>query len=180
MTKSEITQVIAILVTAYKPGEFPPARVELYERALAELEKEKLEAAVLRVLRTNKFPPSIAELFEAYGIVEQGRPLDTGEAYDLVSRAIRYVGSYRPMPTEGRYGLPERVQRTIAALGGWEMACLHDHEESFRARFFEVYGSLSKIDGDDRSARSVALPEGSNNRHQRPDRLLKVRIEKLG
>jgi hypothetical protein len=66
------------------------------------------------------------------------------------------------MPIDGRHALPERVQRTIAALGGWRMVCCHDHEESFRARFFEVYGSLSKIDGDDRSACSVALPEGSN------------------
>jgi hypothetical protein len=161
MTQLEITQIVAIIVTAYKPGEFPQERAEVYERSLVELDRAKLETTVLRLLRTHKFPPAISEIFEAYSVVEQGRPLDTGEAYDLVSRAIRYVGSYRPLPTEGRYGLPERVQRTIAALGGWEMACLHDHEESFRARFFEVYGSLSRIDGDDRSARSVALPEGT-------------------
>ncbi len=160
MTPIEVAEVVAVLATAYRPGEFPPERAEIYERSLVELDREKLELAVMRLLRTHKFPPALAEVFETYALVEQGRQLDTGEAFDLLTSAIRYVGAYRPAPTTGRHALPERVQRAVAALGGWEMVCLHDHEESFRARFFGVYGSLSKSDSEDRSARSVALPEG--------------------
>jgi hypothetical protein len=160
MTPTEVAEVVAVLATAYRPGEFPCERAEVYERALVELDREKLELAVMRLLRTHKFPPAIAEIFETYAIVEHGRPLEVGEAYDLTCRAIRYVGAYRTMPTDGRYALPDRVARTVCALGGWEMVCTHEHEESFRARFFEVYGSLSRVDSDDRSARSVALPEG--------------------
>lgn len=160
MTPHEISEIVSILTSAYRPEDFPPERAEIYERSLIDLDREKLELAVLRLLRTHKFPPALAEVFETYALVEQGRQLDTGEAFDLLTSAIRYVGAYRPIPSSGRYALPGRVQRAIAALGGWEMVCLHDHEESFRARFFEVYGSLSRSDSEDRSARSVALPEG--------------------
>jgi len=160
MKQSEVTEIVALLFASYPQSRAEESTLRVFERQLVALDKGKLEDAVMRLTRTHKFPPSIAEIFEVYSVVENGRPLDVGEAYESVTRAIRYVGAYRPLPTEGRYALPERVKRTVEALGGWEMVCLHDHEESFRARFFEVYGSLSKIDGDDRKARSVALPEG--------------------
>ena len=161
MEKHEITEVVSILTSVYRPADFPPERIEIYERLLSELDRDTLEAAVLRVVRTHEFPPTPATIFAEYSIVESGRQLEAGEALALINNAIRFVGSYRPMPTTGSYALPTRVQRTVAALGGWEQVCLHDHEESFRAKFFDVYSSLSRVDGDDRAARAVALPENS-------------------
>lgn len=161
MEKHEITEIVSILTSVYRPSDFPPERVEIYERLFSELDRDTLEAAVLRVVRTHEFPPTPAAIYAEYSIVENGRQLEAGEALALVNSAIRFVGSYRPMPTTGRYALPDRVQRTVAALGGWEQVCLHDHEESFRAKFFDVYSSLSRVDGDDRAARSIALPENA-------------------
>ena len=161
MNQPEVSEIVAILTSVYRPADFPPERVEIYERLLVELDRDKLEQAVLRLVKTHEFPPTPAAIFAEYSIVEQGRQLESGEALALVFSAIRYVGSYRPMPTTGRYALPDRVQRTVAALGGWEQVCLHDHEESFRSKFLDVYSSLSRVDGDDRAARSTALPENA-------------------
>jgi len=67
MTKSEVTELVAILMSCYPNARFPDGTVVAYEMFLGELEHERAKQAVANLVRTSKFMPTIAEIMAAYG-----------------------------------------------------------------------------------------------------------------
>lgn len=66
MTKSEVTQLVAILMACYPNARVPDGTVVAYETFLVELDHERARKAVAGIVRSSKFFPTIAEIVTAY------------------------------------------------------------------------------------------------------------------
>ncbi len=138
MNKAETTRAIAPLQLAFK-GNLDEARMKLYVMMLSDIPPQILEAAVKKLIMTNKFLPSIAEIREtAYGIkgtISGTAAPDESEAWGEVVKAIQSVGYY---------GKPTFTHEAIAAAVdniGWQDICMtpSDGTSTLRAQFRRAY-----------------------------------------
>ena len=109
MDKVSTTKAIAPLQLAFK-GALEKDRLQFYVMMLSDIPPQILEVAVKKLIMTNKFLPSIAEIREtAYGIkgtISGTAAPDESEAWGEVIKAIRSVGYY---------GKPKFSHETITA-----------------------------------------------------------------
>jgi hypothetical protein len=136
--RSEAAKIFAMLAGAFPGASTSEATARVYEQFLLDLDAKFAEAAVVRLISTCKFLPTIAEIRGMVNDVHRG-PMRTGdEAWGDVVRAIRDVGSYR-MP---KFDDP----LTAYAVGrlGWRNLCLDGtNDASDRARFAEIYDAAA-------------------------------------
>jgi hypothetical protein len=134
VTPNEVSKVVFMVFAAFPQGDkLGPERAKLYEQMLVDLEFETCKAAVVRLLQSSKFLPTIAEIREAARACDSG-PKRTGlEAWGDVVHAVRYQGSYR-VP---KFSDP-LVEHVVACMS-WPELCLGENEPALRARFVEAY-----------------------------------------
>lgn len=114
----------------------------LYTAGIADLDYEAARAAVVRLARTAKWMPTIADICEAALVVMHGHKRTGAEAWGDVLKAIRRYGWGRSPGTDFQFDDPV-VARVVYALG-WTELC---HSEGAmiaadRARFIEAYEDL--------------------------------------
>lgn len=143
MNRKEIINLLGI-ATANFPNlqqkEMKPTAV-LWERALSDLSYEVAEMAVLKVLSTSKFFPTIAEIREAAALITQPQQLDAMEAWGLIGEAIRKYGYYQQ--GEAMKSLPEDVKEMVKQFT-WRDLCLSETPETLRAQFRMAWEARSK------------------------------------
>lgn len=114
-------------------------RLRLYVEMLSDIPPQILSAAVKKLIMTNKFLPSIAEIREvAYGIkgiISGTAAPDESEAWGEVVKAIQSVGYY---------GKPTFTHEAITAAVdniGWQDICMtsRDGTSTLRAQFRRAY-----------------------------------------
>jgi hypothetical protein len=88
MTKAEVSKLVAVLMACYPAMQFPPGTIAAYEQFLGELELERAQAAVAKIVRTSKFMPSIAEVVAAYESLSD-------------RSVVPYHREFRPLPAAG-------------------------------------------------------------------------------
>ena len=138
MTPAEVSQVVAVVRSAYPAGRFPADSVATYERMLIDLPYAPTRDAVSEIIRarTNSFVPSIGEIRHAVAEIVNG-PLRKGEeAWGDVTMKIRRVG---------RYGTPkfkDPVVTECVRIMNLEELCDSTNDASDRARFCALYESL--------------------------------------
>lgn len=88
MTKAEVSKLVAVLMACYPAMQFPPGTIAAYEQFLGELDRERAQAAIAKIVRTSKFMPSIAEVMGAYESL--------GER-----SAVPYHREFKPLPASG-------------------------------------------------------------------------------
>ena len=95
MDKVSTTKAIAPLQLAFK-GALEKDRLQFYVMMLSDIPPQILEVAVKKLIMTNKFLPSIAEIREtAYdikGTISGTAAPDESEAWGEVVKAIQSVG----------------------------------------------------------------------------------------
>ena len=138
MDKVSTTKAIAPLQLAFK-GALEKDRLQFYVMMLSDIPPQILEAAVKKLIMTNKFLPSIAEIREvAYGIKEiisgTAAP-DESEAWGEIIKAIRSVGYY---------GKPKFSHEAITVAVnniGWQDICMttNDGMNILRSQFRRAY-----------------------------------------
>lgn len=138
MNKQDILKAVAPLQLAYNAS-LDDARLRLYVEMLSDIPPSILETAVKKLIMTNKFLPSIAEIREvAYGIkgiISGTAAPDESEAWGEVIKAIRLVGYY---------GKPKFSHEAITAAVnniGWQDICMttYDGMNTLRAQFRRAY-----------------------------------------
>lgn len=138
MNKQDILKAVAPLQLAYNAS-LDDNRLRLYVEMLSDIPPSILEASVKKLIMTNKFLPSIAEIREtAYGIKEiisgTAAP-DESEAWGEVIKAIRSVGYY---------GKPKFSHEAITVAVnniGWQDICMTTNEgmNILRSQFRRAY-----------------------------------------
>ena len=113
----------------------------IYACALMDLDVTVLKAAMIKILQTSTFFPSVAEIrFTAEAMVNfyNKTTLPTaGEAWEEVQRQVRKIGPYSSQPWE--FSCPE-VERAAKQFGIMELCCLQENEvNTARAQFMRIY-----------------------------------------
>ena len=138
MNKQDILKAVAPLQLAYNAS-LDDARLRLYVEMLSDIPPQILEASVKKLIMTNKFLPSIAEIREvAYGIkgiISATAAPDESEAWGEVIKAIRSVGYY---------GKPKFSHEAITVAVnniGWQDICMTTNEgmNILRSQFRRAY-----------------------------------------
>lgn len=143
MNRKEIINLLGI-ATANFPNlqqkEMMPTAV-LWEKALSDISYDVAEKALLKVLSTSKFFPTIADLRDAATQITQPRTLDAMEAWGLINEAIRKFGYYRQ--AEAVDFLPNEVAEMVKRFT-WRELCLSENVETLRAQFRMAWETQSK------------------------------------
>lgn len=149
MDKVNTTKAIAPLQLAFK-GALEKDRLQFYVMMLSDIPPQILDAAVKKLIMTNKFLPSIAEIREtAYGIkdtISGTAAPDESEAWGEVVKAIQSVGYY---------GKPKFSHEAITAAVnniGWQDICTTPNEgtNTLRSQFRRAYQLAAQRQKDNR------------------------------
>lgn len=158
MNKAQATDLVSILQGAYPRVPFADSTVGVYVMVLADLEFEAAKRAVLELIQTSKWLPTIAEIRER--VVESRADLPPPElAWGEVMAAIRQVGMYASPVFEC-----DEIGRAVSAIG-WRSICTDENVSSTRARFIDAY----------RAVREQRIDEERTGRYVPPDRQLPQR-----
>lgn len=147
MQPTEFMQLWTVLSAAYPSFKTPAATIEVYSRALSDLDYPLAEAAVLDAISKSRFFPTIAEIRETAARLVTGADSRKPalEAWGDVRTAVNRFGTYGwELASEW---LDAQTAETIRSLG-WQTFCQSDTDDemSWRARFVELYDQLSRRD----------------------------------
>ena len=172
MNKQDILKAVAPLQLAYNAS-LDDNRLRLYVEMLSDIPPSILEASVKKLIMTNKFLPSIAEIREtAYGIKEiisgTAAP-DESEAWGEVIKAIRSVGYY---------GKPKFSHEAITVAVnniGWQDICMTTNEgmNTLRSQFRRAYQLAAQRQKDNRDNAVLGISPGDEKLKQLTGRLVK-------
>ena len=172
MNKQEILKAVAPLQLAFK-GNLDDARMRLYVEMLSDIPPQILEVAVKKLIMTNKFLPSIAEIREtAYGIkgtISGTAAPDESEAWGEVVKAIQSVGYY---------GKPKFSHEAITAAVnniGWQDICMttYDGMNTLRAQFRRAYQLAVQRQKDNRDNAVLGISPNNEKLKQLTENVVK-------
>lgn len=143
MNRKEIINLLGI-ATANFPNlqqkEMKPTAI-LWEKALSDISYDVAEKALLKVLSTSRFFPTVADIRESAAQLTEPRTLDAMEAWGLIVEAIRKYGYYRQ--GDALRSLPEDVAEMVKRFT-WHDLCLSESPETLRAQFRMAWETQSK------------------------------------
>ena len=172
MDKVNTTKAIAPLQLAFK-GALEKDRLQFYVMMLSDIPPQILEAAVKKLIMTNKFLPSIAEIREtAYGIkgtINGTAAPDESEAWGEVIKAIQSVGYY---------GKPKFSHEAITAAVnniGWQDICMTPNEgmNTLRSQFRRAYQLAAQRQKDNRDNAVLGISPSNEKLKQLTGNLVK-------
>ena len=172
MDKVSTTKAIAPLQLAFK-GALEKDRLQFYVMMLSDIPPQILEVAVKKLIMTNKFLPSIAEIREtAYGIkgtISGTDAPDESEAWGEVVKAIQSVGYYRK-PTFSHEAITAAVNNI-----GWQDICMttNDGMNTLRSQFRRAYQLAAKRQKDNRDNTVLGISPNSEKLKQLTGNLVK-------
>lgn len=136
MRESEATDIVAWLVGAYPHRPLPPSSAAVYALALADVDFDGAKAAVMRLIQTSRWLPTIAEIREEVAKARVSLP-GAEEAWGVVRRAISRYGSYRSPSFDC-----DEIDAAVDAIG-WRELCLSEDHTASRARFCAAFTTIA-------------------------------------
>jgi len=138
MTKVELAKLMAVCAAAFPHVTVTKETMTVYAEALADLEFEPSQRAVMHLIATSQYFPSIASIRESYASLIAPSAPSIAKAWQEVSRRIQREGSTMA-PTWSHQTIAEAV-----LIVGWRELCLSENQIATRAHFWRVYESLAK------------------------------------
>lgn len=156
MKESEALEIIGMIATAYPSNKLDQAGAKLYRQLILDLPADETRKAVIRLISTSKFLPTIAEIREAATDLKLGPMRTGGEAWGEAMLAVRkYDRSESPKWSE------PIMAEAMRLWGSWVDFCNSPADDpGGRARFIELYEQLSKRQRVD-VVSGIALPAPS-------------------
>lgn len=157
MSKEEFIKIGILLKSAYMSQNFlaTDAALSAWYDLIGDLDYQPCWIAAKRVIQTHKFPPSVAEIREAYSEVVNGPSVSYGDAWGDVMMAIRRYGYMREQ--EALESLDPLTRKAVQNLG-YQNLCMSESPETDRANFRMIYEQLSAREKED-NAIAPALKE---------------------
>ena len=154
MTKEEFGKLAMFLKAAYEKDKFLASKesAEVWYALLKDIPYQVAQEAVMRHVRTCKFPPAPSEIIEqAVNAVEPEQ--DTwSAAWGFVQKAIRYYGTWGEMQA---MAMLDPLTRIIVKRLGYKNLCLSENPMADRANFRTAYEQEQK-----RQHEKALQPEG--------------------
>jgi len=154
LTNSQITSLVALAAANYphlQDKDMKPTAA-LWKEILSDIPFDVAKAAIIKVLSTARFFPTVAEIREACATLTNPQILTPAEAWGQVIKSLQNYGYYRPK--EGMEALEPTVQKAVRAFGGFTELCLCENIDVARGQFLKMYDQLAK-----REKETSVLPE---------------------
>ena len=145
MTPQEINQLLKITTANYpnmQERDLKPT-AELWLLMLTDIPFEVAKKAVIKVLSTAKFFPTIAEIREAAVMITQPYIPSAPEAWGQVIKAVKNYGFYREL--EALESLPPSVAKTVRQIG-WRDICHSEEPDVIRGQFRRAWEAQTTRD----------------------------------
>ncbi|WP_434302596.1 replicative helicase loader/inhibitor [Clostridium botulinum] len=147
MTPEETIKILSIIKAAYpqwaKDLKASDAKmmVTLWNDMLQDYEYNLVQVAIKKVIATNKFPPSVAEVIESINYITSGGKSEMTEieAWGLVRKAIKN-SAYNAEEEFNK--LPPRIQQAIGShniLHNWSQESVNGIETVIGSNFMRSY-----------------------------------------
>jgi hypothetical protein len=160
---SEAAEIVMLLLGAYPNAKTSASTSQVYETMLGDLDAGPARAAVIRLIASSKWMPTVAEIRGAAADIEHGPVRSGADAWLDVVSEIRRVGNYSaPTFTDG-------LVESLVRRWGWNALCLSSNEASDRARFIEAYDGLAR-QARERDVSGMALPAAPETKRLRSAR----------
>lgn len=165
MNKEHETEIIMTLtpyIVAFPQSKMTAEGLVIYAKALSSLSVAEINAAMLKLMRTCKFFPTVAEIFEQAAVMKEfatGGGLPTpDEAWAEAQKQLRLHG----LEGKWKYSCPE-VKTAVERFGKYELCTLKlDDVNTARAQFMRIYKSIVDRARDNKTNWQVmkSLPQG--------------------
>lgn len=138
MTELEALKLVKIVQSAYPRQEFPEDTVRVYVMSLVDLPTELATRAVMELIRTSKWVPTIAEIRQR--ATEIGCPMPAAdEAWAEVQRAARM---FSPGVVVDVQWSSDLVAEAVAMTGGLWGIAMTSRPEVLQRQFTDTYNAL--------------------------------------
>ena len=160
--EAKIVETLTPYLLAFPQSKMTAEGLVIYAKALSSLSTAEINAAMLKLMRTCKFFPTVAEIFEQAEVMSNfaaNTELPTpDEAWEEVQRQVRQK---HLMGGEWEYSCPE-VKTAVERFGKYELCTLKiDDVNTARAQFMRIYKSVVDRAKEQRTNKEVlaALPQ---------------------
>ena len=142
MTREEIVAVLALLQANYSGAlkgmtrQDAEGKINIWTMMFADVDKESMNIAIKKMIATNKYFPTIAEVREALSEINSIRVIDAGEAWGEVISAIRNYGWSNE--SEAMENMSETTRNVVKRMG-WLNLCNSENIVTDRAHFLKIY-----------------------------------------
>jgi hypothetical protein len=162
LTHSKIIKLLTPYLTVYPACKLEASGLMLYARALQDVPLDELDAAMVRLMRTSKFFPTVAEILESVKTTREvisGKDTSgAGAAWHEAMELVRHVGPYRPWT----YSSPA-VERAVKQFGKIELCELEtDDVNTARAQFMRIYNAEAERERGREEVRATLKALGGN------------------
>ena len=140
--ENEIVKLLRQYFSAFPNATMPDGAWAIYARALSILPVDAINAAMLELLTTSKFWPSVAEIFDTAKSIrayseESAIPM-AADAWGEVIGLVRKYGIYKPWD----YSC-EEVRRAAELFGKMELCMIEENAvNTARAQFMRMYNEI--------------------------------------
>ena len=161
--ETDIIKVLAPYLAAFPQSRMDRSGLIIYARALKELSVAEINAAMLHLMRTMKFFPSVAEIFEAADTIRgaaksSGLP-DAGEAWREAIACVQKYSVYK----EWQYSC-DAVKQACKRFGVRDLCELEtDNVNTARAQFMRIYNEIVSTAKRRREVSGTMQALGSGN-----------------
>lgn len=130
--------ILKQLFSAYPGSKATLETVAMYDRLLADIPDDELQAAIDQTVSTSEFLPTIAKIRDLHFRLQHISALGWADSWDLVQKEMRRIGSY---------GMPvfndELTTRVVKAMG-WKALCASENAATDRAQFRDMYNDMAQ------------------------------------
>lgn len=142
MVKSEMSKILTVIAACYANFEISEYKTNLWFSLLGDIDYQVATLAIKKLVMTNKFAPSIAEIREACSAVMNGKSVSAGEAWGSVQKLI-CIGSCRYDPPERLqelvYNQLDETTAKVVKWIGWKNICEAEELSVIRGQFMKIY-----------------------------------------
>ena len=149
MTSQEFDKIRAALKSAWPSANIMPDKfsINLWYQMLKDIPYKVCSAAVMELMGTEKYAPSIAQIREKCSAYKEESDMEAGEAWEFVRKMIRKYG--HPGELEALAEMDDLTREATQAIGFLNI-CKSENIMVERAHFLKIYDSLRKRRKNDR------------------------------
>jgi hypothetical protein len=150
VTRNETITLIQTILVMYPASRLnpDPLTIGIWHSMLEDLPGDVVNAAVMRMGATLKFPPSIADIRQAVAdaVRDASGICPANEAWAKVSKAASRYGCYRG--NEAKKALGDEIWHAVEMVGGWREVCFGDRtviSAQFERRYAAMIEQRSRV-----------------------------------
>ena len=138
MTEQEFMKIASAIKTSYPTVKVlqDKSSMDIWYMMLSDLDYRVCQTAVLELISTLKFPPTIAEIREKCSHLISPEVKEWGEAWEEVQRSIGKYGMYQPR--EALESFDDLTRKCVSRIG-YVNICTSENITADRANFRMIY-----------------------------------------